>query len=205
MFCSNVEFVPLIGLILKEGNQVTWYKGFWPRPQPASSRTGSEAKQSDSKTCALDCLGAGRGGRGGPSYILIMANRAGPRWQGCSGIILHWGNQGPVQGNLRSQGRMTEASKTGRQQPFSATQSRKGNHHHAHPVEGPSRKKAKEKRLASSPPDMDSAPTLCLNCSPDPICGRQRNHLRGGKAGRIGSLDYHPPVPVPSRTAWGRV
>lgn len=117
MFWSNVEFVPLIGLILKEGTQGTWYKGFWPRSQPASSRTGSEAKQSDSKTCALDCLGAG-----GPSYILIMANRAGPRWQGCRGIILHWGNQGPVQGNLRSQGRMTAASKTGCQQPFSATQ-----------------------------------------------------------------------------------
>lgn len=96
MFWSNVEFVPLIGLILKEGNQGTWYKGFWPRSQPASSRTGSEAKQSDSKTCALDCLGAG-----GPSYILFMGR---PSMAGLQGYHSTLGKPGPSAGKPKVTG-----------------------------------------------------------------------------------------------------
>lgn len=110
----------------------------------------------------------------GPSYILIVANRAGPPWQGCRGITLHWGKPGPRAGWLALLG--LDASS-----PSPLPTERQGKLPPAHPAEVPSRKKAKEKKgIASSPPDRDSAPTLCLNCSPGPVCGRQRDHLRGG-------------------------
>ena len=75
--CSNAELVSLIGLILQMRKPRYMWKGYLPRSQPARNRTGFEAKQSDSKSCALSHL------KDGPNYLLIVASRAGPQWLGC--------------------------------------------------------------------------------------------------------------------------
>lgn len=86
-------------------------KGYWPESQPAS-RTAFEAKQYDSKSCALNHQ------EEGPGYLLTMCKRAGPEQQGCSGIILHAEeNHDPLQGNLRPQSRASDTPSTERQQP----------------------------------------------------------------------------------------